>query len=501
MHSSAVPSESLFRIAFESSAAPMVVVENDMTISLVNASFEKISGYAKSEIECQMPWTAFIAGEELPRLERYHRIRRITPDAAPASYESRFCGRDGNTHEIALYVSLIPDTKQSVIAFHDITQRRQMEAELQKAQQLESLAQMANGIAHDFNNALTIILSSVSLARQYAAGQSDAVAKLREAEKEILRAKGLTSQLLTFSRGGEPALKTTQIGGIVRDTVRFALLGSPVIPELRIPETTWQCRIDTAQIAQVISSISLNARQAMPEGGSVAITVENIRLERRLHQYLPSGPYVLITISDNGCGIATEHLPRVFDPFFTTKKNGSGLGLSSSYTIMRKHQGHIQLVSEPNIGTTVYIYLPALTDELSDNLQQEAGVAKNILLAEEDAAIREETAALLREFGYQVDTVASGTDAVQKYQDALETTTPFHAVILDLSPIGRAGGRGCLRRLIDTDPLVRVIGGSRYAESFDLAEYRTYGFAHVAQKPYNIEQLIEIVEQVTDNKT
>lgn len=495
--------DSLYRTAFETSGVPTMVVDDDMTISLVNTEFERLSGFAKESIEGVLQWTAFVPSSEIERLKHFHRIRRIDPAAAPGMYESLFQAQNGTIHAIEVYASMIPGTRQSVVALHDITQRRQLEEELQKAQKLDSLAQMARGIAHEFNNALTIILSSVSLARQYVATIPAAVAKLREAEKEILRTKELTDNLLTFSRGGEPTLKTVQIGDIVQDTARLALIGSRIQPEFRISDDIWPCRIDTAQIAQVVSNVVLNARHAMAAGGTVLIAIENIRLENRQHCTLPSGPYLLITVRDTGIGIAADHLPQVFDPFFTTRKGHSGLGLSSSYTIIKKHNGHIDIVSEPEVGTSVYIYLPALPDAGSASAQEDPQASsrtRSILLVEEDDAAREKTALLLGEFAYVVTAVATGTKAIVCYQESLTKGERFDAVILDLSPIGREGGRGCLKALRTLDPLACVIGGSRYADSFDLAEYRKYGFAHVAQKPYNIEQLLAILRQVVEGR-
>jgi CheY-like chemotaxis protein len=268
-----------------------------------------------------------------------------------------------------------------------------------------------------------------------------------------------------------------------------------------MPDDIWQCRIDPAHIAQVISSIVLNARHAMMNGGLVLISIENIRHDHRQHHTLSSGPYVLITIRDTGGGIAAEHLSQVFDPFFTTHAGRSGLGLSSSYTIIKKHNGLIDIVSEPGVGTSVYIYLPGLPEgNLSAAAEpaHPAGSVKTVLLVEEDTSVRETTAALLKEFGYSVTAVSTGLEAAQKYQEAITRGTRFDVVILDLSPIGREGGRGCLKTLLSIDAHACVIGGSRYAESFDLAEYRQYGFAHVAKKPYNIEQLLAILRQALE---
>lgn len=488
--------DSLYRIAFETSRVPTLIVDADMTIVLANTEFAQRAGYTRSEIEGQMQWTRFVPETERPRLEKYHRIRRIDPAAAPDCYESMFITRNGSLHIVAVYVSMIAGTRKSVIALHDITERKHMEDELQKAQKLESLAHMAGGIAHDFNNALTIILSSISLARHYATASPDAVAKLREAEKEIMRAKGLTSQLLTFSRGGEPSLKTMRIDDLVLDTAHLSLLGSDIQAEYHVQDGTWHCRVDASQVAQVISSVVLNARQAMPDGGALSIAIENVQLDQRQHHALLSGPYVLVTIRDTGVGISPEHLPRVFDPFFSTKPRSSGLGLSSSYAIISKHGGHIDIISEQGIGTTVYLYLPAAPEGAVSTAPELPERTVSILLVEEDNQVRETVAALLREFGHAVTPVPSGVQAVRTYETALAAGNPYDAVILDLSPIGREGGRGCLKALLELDAEVCVIGGSRYAESFNLAEYRQYGFAHVAKKPYNIDQLIEILRQV-----
>jgi len=486
----------LYRIAFEISRVPTLIVDDDMTIVLANAEFASRAGYTPSEIEGRMQWTRFVPETERPRLEKYHRIRRIDPAAAPDCYESMFITRNGSLHIVALSVSMIAGTRKSVIAIHDITERKQMEEELQKTQKLESLAHMAGGMAHDFNNALTIILSSISLARHYAAASPDAVAKLREAEKEIMRAKGLTSQLLTFSRGGEPSLKSMKIDDLVLDTAHLSLLGSDIQVECHVQDETRHCRVDASQIAQVISSIVLNARQAMPAGGTISIFIENVQLDQRQHPALLSGPYVLVTIRDTGVGISPEHLPRVFDPFFSTKPRSSGLGLSSSYAIITRHGGHIEILSEEGIGTTVYLYLPAAPESAVSTAPTLPEKTGSILLVEEDDHVRETVAALLREFGHTVTPVPSGLQAVQTYETALAAGTPYDTVILDLSPIGREGGRGCLKALLEIDAQVSVIGGSRYAESLNLAEYRQYGFAHVAKKPYNIDQLIQILRQV-----
>lgn len=490
-------SESRYRALFETSETPMVIIEEDSTISLANPAFEKLSGYRKDEVEGQMNWRSFIVEQELPRLEKYHMIRRIDPSAVPRSYESRVIDRNGTIHDISATVSMLPDMKKSVVALLDITRRKQLEHELLKGHKLESLALMASGIAHDFNNALTIILSSASLARQYAGPDSKAAEKLRETEKEIMRAKALTAQLLTFSRGGDPVRRALPIREIVRDTVRFALRGANVRAEFSIPDNLWLCDADSAQISQVLGNLIQNARQAMPDGGIVFVSAENAVIQHRQHHTLASGNYVLISIRDTGTGIPPEYLPRIFDPFFTTKKHASGLGLSTSYAIIKKHHGHIDVVSEPGVGSIFYLYLPASREQTSGQYAAPENDTRSgkILLMDEDETVRMNTVALLTAFGYAVTPSTNAVDAVDLFREAHAVGAPFDAVIIDLSLIGRSGGRECLRALHDIDHAVKVIAVSRFARFLDLSEYRHYGFFDVAQKPYEIERLHETLQQ------
>jgi signal transduction histidine kinase len=263
---------------------------------------------------------------------------------------------------------------------------------LLKAQKVEAVGVLAGGIAHDFNNLLTAIMGNISLARLYAQPYAKISARLTEAENACVRARELTHQLLTFARGGAPIRHTASISELLEESATFALRGSNVRCDLSIPETLWLADIDCAQIHQVFINVILNAAQAMPEGGIVRVRAENITVNADNVLSLRPGRYIKLIISDEGCGIPAEHLPKIFDPYFTTKEGSSGLGLPTAYTIVAKHNGHMAVESTVGIGTTVSMYLPASQPQTvpapPEESHAKAGRGK-ILVLDDEAAIRD----------------------------------------------------------------------------------------------------------------
>jgi len=246
-----------------------------------------------------------------------------------------------------------------VLVFRDITERKKTEEELLKTQKLESLSTLAEGIAHDFNNILTGILGNVSLAKMYINPNDKVYKRLTEAEKSCFKAAHLTKQLITFSTGGASIKKVTPIKELIRSSTSFALRGSNVKSEFSIPEDLWLVEIDERQISQVIYNLVINAQHAMPEGGVIKVIAENVIAGAGDRLPIREGRYVKITIEDRGMGIPEEHLSRVFDPYFTTKHKGSGLGLATAYSIIRNHDGYIDVESKVGVGTKFYVYLLA----------------------------------------------------------------------------------------------------------------------------------------------
>jgi signal transduction histidine kinase len=241
----------------------------------------------------------------------------------------------------------------------EITDRGKMEQELLKAQKLESLGILAGGIAHDFNNLLASIAGNISLAMLDIDPKNSSYRQLEGAKNASLRAQDLTLQMLTFSKGGEPVRKSVAIADLIREVTGFAVRGSRVKFFFSLPEDLWPANVDESQISQVIHNLIINADHAMPKGGTITISCENVVVAAPSKLPLRQGSYVRINVRDHGVGILREHLAKIFDPYFTTKKKGSGLGLAMAYAIISQHGGHILAESEPGKGTTFIIYLPA----------------------------------------------------------------------------------------------------------------------------------------------
>ena len=258
----------------------------------------------------------------------------------------------------------------------DITNRKKMEKELLKSQKMESLSVLAGGIAHDFNNLLTAILGNISIAKTAANSSNNTTVFLTEAEKASMRAKGLTQQLLTFSKGGAPIKETIYIDEIIKDTVSFALRGSNIRSVFSISDNLYPVEVDKGQISQVINNLIINAIQAMPEGGTIHVSVENISVEKKNPLSFMAGKYIKISVEDHGVGIPEKHIQKIFDPYFTTKGKGSGLGLATAYSIVKKHEGNISVESKDGIGTTFYVYLPVSNKKISIKRK---GIQKQVL--------------------------------------------------------------------------------------------------------------------------
>lgn len=377
-----------------------------------------------------------------------------------------------------------------------------LEMELLKTEKLESLGILAGGIAHDFNNILAAILANLQLAKlKYRKNQS--IEKyLDESINTTHRASDLTKQLLTFSKGGAPIKKAASLSEIICDTAKFALRGSKIKVEMIFPEPLRPVEVDSGQISQVIHNLIINANQAMPKGGVIKIISENIIVEPG--NRFKSGPYIRITVKDQGTGIPKEHLSKIFDPYFTTKKEGSGLGLTTSYSIVRRHDGYIEVESEPGRGTTFFLYLPALAEApIIGNPRPEitvCGENLKILFMDDEEAIVKAVSEMLEYYGYQVTPALDGAQAIQLYQQALEAGAPFDAVIMDLTIPGGMGGQEAIGRLRKIDPRIKAIVSSGYANDPIMADFERHGFSGVVSKPYKFDELYEVIHRIIERK-
>lgn len=384
--------------------------------------------------------------------------------------------------------------------FRDITQRIRIDEELQKSERLKCASILAGGIAHDYNNLLTAILGNISLAQHEARDDARMLKRLHDTEDAVNRARGLTQQLMIFAKGGVPVRKTVALGKIIEEGASFVLRGSKVKGEFSIPTDLWPAKVDASQISQVINNLVINASHAMSGGGTCRISAENVQIGEGNLLLLAPGRYIKIAIQDEGHGIPENRLYRIFDPFFTTKPEGSGLGLSTAYSIIKNHEGQIQVTSQLGKGSTFFVYLPASAEALpaeepEGNKPSIEGSGRILVMDDEDI-VRDAVTSLLQFLGYEVATALDGSAALKMYSDALAEGRPFAAVIMDLTIPGGMGGKEAVRKLKEIDPDARAIVSSGYFTDPVMANFQEYGFDGVVPKPYQIDELGSVIKGV-----
>ncbi|GMV14776.1 MAG: hypothetical protein AMXMBFR56_30000 [Polyangiaceae bacterium] len=401
--------------------------------------------------------------------------------------------KDGSVVEVYLRGAGIElDGRPCVLAlFTDLTERRLTEAERLKAQKLEALGALAGGIAHDFNNLLQGIFGFIASART-ARDLAEARAALDDSEQALKMATRLTSQLLTFSRGGRPMKRVVAVLPMAERASKFALAGSPVACRFDFPPELPAVEADEGQLEQVVQNIVINAAQSMPEGGAIRVSARLAHLPAAGSPELPAGSYVALEVSDTGIGIPDALLPRIFDPYFTTKQRGSGLGLATAYSVVRNHGGAISVRSEVGRGSVFTIFLPASTVELDAPAATQSfqpSRTGRVLVMDDDPMVRNVTVALLERRGLSVDAVADGAQAVERHRIARAEGRPFDVVLLDLTVRGGMGGVEAVARMRALDPAVKAIVSSGYSEDAAISSFRSHGFCAALRKPYTLEQL------------
>jgi len=347
--------------------APAGIYEVDMTtgnFSSVNNVMCEYTGYTKEEFLNLKVWDLLKGKSREILLERYEKI--LKGERVPEEAEYEIVGKNNKKISFLVYTRIeYKDGKpvRTTTVAHDITVMKKLEEELSKTRKLESLGVLSGGIGHDFNNLLSGIIGNISLAKLETERGENVMASLDEALRVTAKASALTQQLSVFSKGGAPIKKAASIAEVLRDSADFTLRGSKVKCEFDIEENLWPVKVDVGQFSQVIHNLVINALQAMSKGGAIKLRAGNITLETVANMPLKPGRYVEIQIQDQGNGVAPENLPKIFDPYFTTKPKGSGLGLTTSYSIIKRHDGHITVESELGKGTLFRIFLPA-TEEM-----------------------------------------------------------------------------------------------------------------------------------------
>jgi len=412
---------------------------------------------------------------------------------------------DGSTFQASISARKITGSKgrkshiEGII--RDITNQRRVMEELQRMEHLESIGTLAGGVAHDFNNLLMAIQGNVSLARE----EEDPIEiseHLNEADASIEEASTLARQLLTFAKGGDPVKKTLDIASFIRESALFSLRGSDVEAEFNLIDDIHRIEADREQISQVIRNLVLNSIQAMPDGGTITISCSNAEIEHDTDTQLSSGEYVKISIKDTGSGIPPDDLRRIFNPYFSTKPDGSGLGLSTSHSIVTRHSGAIRVFSEVGEGTEFEIYLPVKhsvkqNSHISTVPDKKKAVPQaHVLIMDDDPTIRKVLSGMLKVLGHEVTESADGAEALELYRKKKSSGKPFDLVIMDLTIPGGMGGEVAIRQLREIDPDVKAIVSSGYATNSVLSNHSEYGFSGKLVKPFRISTLKTEIKSV-----
>ncbi len=489
-------SEEKYRVLVENLNEVIFLLDENGVIDYVSPAVEKMSGYSPDELVGR-PYFDFSHPDDME--ERHRNFSILLEEGKIQPLEYRLVRKDGGV--VWVRSNTIVNTENGRFktisgTLTDITERKRAEEALQNMQRLKSLGTLAGGIAHDFNNLLSGIFGFIELAaRTY--DQELKNEYLERALGSIERARALTSQLLTFAKGGAPVKARSSLCPFIADTVKFALSGANVFCRFNIDEKLWVCEYDRNQIGQVLDNLVINAVQAMPDGGKLEVSARNMTFEKS-HASLPNGNYVKISVIDNGVGIEAEALPHILDPFFTTREMGHGLGLATCYSIVSRHNGLIEVESEPGQGSTFSVYLPAVpgarVEESSQSSQLKHGSGL-ILIMDDEKSLRDMLAAMVKIMGFDAVCAKDGSEAIKVFADDRRGDRRIFAVICDLTVPGGLGGREVIKELREIDDKVPVFVASGYGNDPVMAEPQKYGFMGSIGKPFGMKTLSTLFEK------
>ncbi|MBS0656783.1 MAG: PAS domain-containing protein [Verrucomicrobia bacterium] len=447
-------------------------------------------------------WLASIHPDDRPQAQ--DALRRALDHRAPYHSIYRVVWPSGETHWIEGRGFFLRDATglpyRMLGVIMNIDSQRTLEAERERAARLESLGLVAGGIAHDFNNHLASISACVEVVRLDARLGPESAAQLTEALRVVGQAQALTRQLITFAKGGTLRKASIDLHDLITDTVGFALRGSPIQVEFELAADLAPVEADPSQIQQVISSLVVNARQALAGPGRVRVRAAHRRLETvDPVAGLGPGKFVEVTIEDDGPGIAPEHRNKLFTPYFTTKAGGTGLGLATAHSIVRRHGGSIVYQPVQPHGTRFSILLrasePAAAEE-APRPSEARPARQRLLLMDDNQSLLTSLVRLLKARGYDVEATASGEECERRYLAARDAGQGFEAVVLDLTVPGGRGGVETFAALRQIDPDLTGIAMSGYAEVESNQALERQGFAGVLAKPFKCEDLTGLLERV-----
>lgn len=499
--------EQKYLTLFEQSTDAIAIVRPDGEIIRANPACSELMGADPEEIEgadiVQFYWN---------EADRDRFRRELLDKGFVREFEWKLRKKDGTQRFCTVSSAAWKDSDGTILGhlsiMRDITDRKRLEEQLLRSQKMQAVGTLAGGIAHDFNNLLHVIqgYAELALLKEIRDGQPGH-AQLQEIKRAAESAAELTRGLLTFSRRVESKLRPVDLNHELEQVARMLERTIPKMIgiELNLADDLDTISADPAQLQQVVMNLSVNARDAMPEGGKLTIETRNIHLDAdycRAHLATDPGDYVLLSVSDTGCGMAKETVDHIFDPFFTTKETGkgTGLGLSIVYGIVRNHGGSVLCYSEPEVGTTFKVYLPALSEKqeagATERVEDLVGGSETILLVDDEEAVRSLGRTILATFGYSVLTASNGREALDVFTKRMGEIS---LVVLDLN-MPEMCGRECLSEIMKIDPSARVVIASGYAVNGQIDAALEEGAKASVRKPYEARQMLELIRKVLDRE-
>jgi two-component system, cell cycle sensor histidine kinase and response regulator CckA len=504
--------EERFRVIAEQAMLGIAIMQ-DSRLRFVNQAVSDINGYSVEEMSTWnvIDFSKLIHPDDLAFAADQARRKQAGETDTLPHYSYRMLTKSGEVRWVEQYSRSIEYEGRAAnfITLIDVTARKQAEESLsqlaqsmERAAKLESLGVLAAGIAHDFNNLLSGLYGHLDLARESAAQAAQPAARshLDLAHQSLDKAKALTAQLLAFAKGGAPVRTIGSVTSCVKQCADFALSGSNVTVELDLDATLWSAEFDGNQLSQAFGNLIINAKQSMPAGGTLRITGRNIELFHSAASVLKPGRYVKLSFADQGNGVAPGILERIFDPFFTTKAEGSGLGLTSTYAILKKHDGNVEVESKQGQGATFHVWLPAAIGKLETPPPPAARETLRghglVLVMDDDATVRRVAGNMLARLGYEPILTSDGAHALASVRQLLAEGKVLTAALLDLTIRSGQGGRDTVGPLRELLPRLPIVASSGYSDDPIMADPKKFCFTASLRKPFLLSELSSLLLEV-----
>jgi phosphate binding protein len=493
-------SEQRFRSLVENSPIGIISIDQNGKILHINEKLMDILGLNRN---------IGIQANNIFENKQFDNFRELVKDCfsngiAYNNFEE-YVGENGKKLYLKYHINPVFNSQNKVkivIAnIEDFTERKKTEVELHRISKLESLGILAGGIAHNMKNILAAISLNVDIIKYQPEAIKDALDRI---QRSINQAKALSTRFQTFTKSSEPEKELTDIRRIIMEADSMALSGSNVRSELIFAPDLYNLYVDPKQLNEVFMNLIINAKQAMPNGGKIIFKVRNIILKNGEIGNLKEGNYILVEIMDSGCGISKDNLQLIFDPFFTTKESGNGLGLSSVHYIIKKHNGHINVYSEEDLGTTFKIYLPASNEKKRIEIENQDPLKLGekdikILIMDDDDDIVASIKEISKLLNYDFTFTQKGEETIELYRNSMEIQCPYSVVILDLTNKKGMGGQETINSLMSIDPNVKAVVFSGYSNQPIISKYQDYGFVAKLEKPVTLKEFSDTLHSVLNS--